>query len=771
MQLISLSFLLGVVLLHQHSELPNIHLVWLLIPLLFMALFKPLRLVSCVVIGYLWALFIASLVLNDELHHEHEGKDLVVIGEVVSLPAEEGRRLKFNFRVNSATLDGRSIDIPRHIKLSWYQPYPELQLGQIWQLQVRLKRPRGLRNPGGFDYERWLFSERIRAQGYIRNTDANKSIAGVASTSLVAQWRQSIWDGITHHKDKLEHYAMLAALSIGERQAMSQQQWQVLLATGTNHLMAISGLHVGLVAGVFFFLGRWLWSRSTFSMHRLPAPKAGALMAICGAFYYSLLAGFSIPTQRAFIMVVVVMISILQLKQRSPSNILAFALLAVLIWDPLSVLSASFWLSFVAVGLLIFALSSRVATRGWWWQWGKAQWVLFIGLMPFLVFIFQKISLVAPLANMVAVPWVSIVVVPLCLFASSLSLLNNTLGHFLFELTNAAFSIIWVLLEWLSQISWAQWSSPTVPLWVCITTLIGALLFLAPRGLPVRWIGFIWCLPLLFYEPIKPKHGELWLTLLDVGQGLAVVIQTQNHTLLYDTGPQLSARFDAGQAAVIPFLRSQSIDHVDKLIVGHGDNDHIGGANYVLQHIEVKDVITSVPGELSNYDARLCVPNMSWQWGGVSFEMLHPNKRFRGSENDRSCVLKIQTEHASVLIPGDIEKRAERHLVKHAAEQLDADILIAPHHGSATSSTSRFLDAVSPEVVLFATGYRNRYGFPKAEIIARYEDKNTAIFDTAVDGAITFKLNSENDQLHPNTFRSTNRYYWYGKASGVMKSR
>ena len=764
MRLICLAFLLGVILLHQHASLPSPNWAFLLIPLLLLLKFTKIRLIVVFSCGYLWALLFSSYFLSFELDAEHEGQDIQIVGFVDSLVSQETRRAQFEFDVLSATYQGKTIESPGRIKLTWYNEYPNLSLGEKWQLTVRLKRPRGFSNPGGFDYERWMFSEKIRAQGYVRPRGENILLDANTLKSRLYQVRQSIANSINEVSDELQHEAILSALSIGDRQAMSQDQWRILLATGTNHLMAISGLHIGLVAGLGFILGRWCWSRSARLIHILSSPKAGALLAIALALYYSFLAGFSVPTQRALVMVVVVMLGYIQLKQRLPSTILAAALFVVLLWDPLAVLSASFWLSFLAVGLLIYGMSGRVSDKGWWWKWGRAQWVLFLGLLPLLLFLFQKASFVAPIANIIAVPWVSLVVVPLALLASTVSLVNDVLAGWLFELVDRAFEIIWVFLAWLASFSWAQWVKPQIPLWLTTVTLLGILLLLAPKGFKLRYFGFIWLIPLFLYSADKPRQGELWFTMLDVGQGLSLVLRTSNHVLVYDTGAKFSEHFDAGRAVVVPYLNNYlGVNHLDKLIIGHSDNDHMGGASSVLSAVSVKEIIASDDEGLETYDIQVCTTGMSWSWDGVSFEMLHPDEGYLGSDNDRSCVLKVDTASASILITGDIEKRAESNLLVAQEEKLDSDILVVPHHGSLTSSTEEFIELVSPQVALFAVGYRNRYGFPKPEVVDRYSAHQTALYETSRHGAISFRLNGEIHQFRPKTFRDTNRYYWHGK--------
>ncbi len=764
MRLICLAFLIGVILLHQHTSLPNSLWALFLVPLLFVARYKKLRFLAITGCGYLWALLSVSVFWGHSLSPELEGQDLEIIGVVDSLVVSEDRRVRFDISVQTAKSQNKVVTLPKRIRLSWYQNAPDLKLGDVWQLVVRLKKPRGFMTPGAFDYQRWVFTQKIGAQGYVRSHVNNRKLTGSEGGFSASSVRQRIADEILLHAKDLKHEAIIAALSIGDRQSMSGEQWRVLLNTGTNHLMAISGLHIGFIAGVCFVIGRWFWRRSVVLVNVAPAQKAAAVFAIIGAVYYSFLAGFSIPTQRAMIMVIVVMLSYIHLKRRSPSVTLAIALFLVVLWDPLAVLSANFWLSFCAVAILMYGLVGRLGGAGLWWKWGRAQWLLSIGLFPLLLFTFQQASIVSPFANIVAVPWVGLIVVPLSLLSSSAAALGLSFSGFLFQMADYSFELIWSFLVILADLSWVQWSYPEHPLWISLMAVMGVTLLLAPRGLPIRALGFIWLLPLVSFQVDKPKEGELLFTLLDVGQGLSAVVQTRNHILVYDVGPKFSDSFDAGRAVVVPYLtRHLGVSGIDKLMIGHGDNDHIGGVSSVTNLLEVDEIITSVPDELGKFNPRMCLRGERWHWDGVDFEILHPDAQFRGSDNDLSCVLSIKTATASILITGDIEKGAEHYLVTHQIDKLDADILVVPHHGSLTSSGRAFIDAVLPSVALFSVGYRNRFGFPKEDVVRRYQSRGIDFFDTATHGAISFKINGESDQFTPKTFLGYGRYYRYGK--------
>src|SRR3569623_1107465 len=475
---------------------------------------------------------------------------------------------------------------------------------------------------------------------------------------------------------------------------------------------------------------------------RWPAPKAAAVAARAAAAIYSGLAGFSVPTQRALIMITAVMVAVLRQRATRPFQILAVALLLVLIWDPLAVMEAGFWLSFAAVAVIFYGMGARLGARGLWWHLGRTQLLVAVGLQPLLLMLFQRVSLVSPLAILVAVPWGSCVTVPVSLSGAALAPWWPAAATLVLALADVTLAWLWPLLQWLTDSGFAQWSQPAPPAWTLLPAAAGALLLLAPAGVPGRWIGLILLMPLMVVAPVQPPPGEAWLTLLDVGQGLSAVIRTADHSLVFDTGPAFSASFDAGAAAVAPYLRAVGVGRVDTVIVSHGDHDLIGGFKSLVKQVSMDAVLSGVPAKVTPLAAQVqdCHAGQRWQWDGVDFEIIYPIPELATRGNDASCVLRVSTPGAVMLLPGDIEKRSEKALLAAAPALLRADVLVAPHHGSNTSSTAPFLDAVRPHYALFAVGYRNRYGFPKSQVVERYRSLDAQLLDTAAEGAITVRL-------------------------------
>jgi competence protein ComEC len=761
MFLISLGFLLGVGSLQQCESLLPVSLAGLLIILVPLLIkLKTWRLPLAIACGFLWALFQAHDRLYPELEREWEGRDLVLSGVIASLPERRGQMIRFLFNVEGLKI-GESWQhrFPTRVRLSWYGITPSLRAGQRWQLTARLKRPWSFKNPGGFDYEGWLFRQGIRATGYVRQPERAQLMADEGIYHPVDRLRQHVGEAIARALNADSNRGVLTALAIGDRHDISKQQWRVLLKSGTNHLLAISGLHIGLVAGVVYFLTLRIWRLRGKWCGRWPAQRVAALIALTAGCGYALLAGFSVPTQRAMIMLCVVMGAVWLDRDVYATHTLSVALLAVLLWDSMAVLSAGFWLSFGAVAVIKYAICGRPMMKPRWWHWGKLQWIVAIGLFPLTLLCFQRSALIAPLANLFAVPWVGMLVVPVVLAGSLLVLILPVGGNALFGLASHLMDPLWWLLEALGDFRYAQWFHDP-PVWALLPATLGGALLLAPRGWPARWLGVVLISPMILVSSPKPGHGEYWFTLLDVGQGLAAVVETRQHTLVYDTGAKFSDDFNAGEAVVLPFLRSRNVGRVDLLLVSHGDNDHIGGAAAVIEGVTTMKVLTSVPDRIDHPHVNRCQAGQRWQWDGVDFEVLHPPLGWKESGNNQSCVLRVRNEGGSILVTADIGRKVERHLLENYGEKLSSDIMLIPHHASRTSSSVAFLTKVNPETALLTVGYRNRFGFPQPDIIARYKRLGIRVRDTLKEGAIRIRVHPVQGKDILLGYRQESRRYW-----------
>lgn len=745
-----LPFAIGILSVQQLSDLPT-SLPWVLFFIaltLIFAVFRYWRLMIFI-IGIMWAVGFSTFRLADRLPDSIEGRKIKVEGHVIGLPDVDERRVKFDFLISKP-----NNDFPKKIRLSWYFPKQVIKAGQFWTFTVKLKKPHGMFNPGGFDYEKFLFAQKIQATGYVRNKPQPKLDETKSTSISVAVLRQNISDKLNFYLKDSEHKGIIKALTIADKHDLTQQQWEVFRKTGTVHLLAISGLHIGLISGLMYFLVQWLALRLSLSSPHQYAASAAVLIAL----FYSALAGFSLPTQRSLLMLTVAMTTVVWQRKTTPSNTLSLTLFVVLIIDPLSVLSVGFWLSFLAVISIIYMLAGRVGRIGYWQSVTKVHWITAVGLAPLLLYSFQQVSLISPVANFITVPLISFLVVPLCF----------VLVIFLFVspmLVEYCLLFITTLLKWLDQflvvladLPYATISSLSPPLYTIPFALLGIFILMAPRGMTARWIGLIFLLPTFFVHNAKPAQGEVTITLLDVGQGLSTVVETAQHVLVFDTGVKYSSQYDMGDAVIVPFLESKGIETIDILVISHGDNDHKGGMKSIIEQTNVIKIMTSMPKVYSRESGVRCLVGQEWEWDQVTFEILAPSEDFDGGKNDQSCVLKITSHHGVILLTGDIEKPAERWLVENMAEQLDSDILISPHHGSKTSSSLPFLHWVSPQTVLIPAGYKNKFHFPHQEVIERYQSIGASWMNTAEEGAVVVQM--KNSSLLISSSRKDQAKYW-----------
>jgi competence protein ComEC len=752
----ALGFVAGVIAVQQLPELPGLWALAALAPLLIAALRRRLHFFAAFVFGLAWAFGYAEVRLSDALPAATERQQALVEGAVLTIPEPMDRGVRFDFAI-SRVIDPADARLPARVRMSWYDETAMPKAGERWRLRVSLRRPRGMLNPGGFDYEQWLFAEGIRAVGYVRNAGDNRRIeAGAAHPFSPQVWRQAIYDRLSATLAGSPVAGLVKALTMGADDGITPSQWEVLRRTGTTHLIAISGSHIGLVAAFAFFLTRRLCAR--LGALRWPPPRIAALVGFVTALFYSALADFAIPTQRAMVMIGVAMGAVVFQRNLNPTHVLAMAALAVVLYDPLAVLSPGFWLSFGAVALIAFGVAGRVETARGWRALVKINWVTALGLAPFLLLFFRQVSLVSPLANLLAVPILGTLLIPVCLSGALLLPLVPWAGAGLLHLAEFILGWTWPVLEWLSVQPLAQWTHAEPPFWTIPLAFLGALLLLAPRGIPARWLGLVLLLPAMAYQPERPAPGEFRLVLLDVGQGLASVVETRHRVLVFDTGTRLGPGFDMGKAVIEPYLRREGIGSIDLLVVSHGDLDHIGGARSLLTRFPVGQTYASVPEQLAEFPAGRCEAGQQWTWDGVEFEMLGPLRKSE-KENDNSCVLRVRGRSGSALLTADIERTAEALLVERYHERLRSDVIIVPHHGSNTSSTAEFLDAVRPRHALIPAGYLNRFGFPHRAVLARYAGAGAAMLTTAEAGAIA--VTAGDNGLRASAYRLEQRRYWH----------
>ncbi|MBD9480966.1 DNA internalization-related competence protein ComEC/Rec2 [Pseudoxanthomonas sp. PXM02] len=752
------ALLLGITGMLWQPVLPGRVVLWALLcaGLALWCLPSRWRCVGALLAGMAWAGLHATWSLYVQLPMAWEGRETTVSGRVVGLPEPQARRTRFLFRID----DGAGQPAPlrgRLLRLAWYddfgatQPGPRLQLGagEAWRFRVRLRAPRGLANPGGVDAERYAAAQRISAMGYVRDPGGARRLA---SGQGIDAWRSRMSERIAEGSPDGDA-RFVQALALGDTRGLDDHDWQVLRAAGLTHLIAISGFHVGMVAGACALVAAGLWWLMPVLARYIPRPQAAGAAALLGTLAYAAVAGFALPTVRTVLMIAVVVLARLARRHVRIADTLALAMLAVLVFDPLSLLAAGFWLSFGGVAWLAWCMPASL-------HWAKAflpaQGVATVGLLPFTAVLFGQASLAGPLANLVAIPWWSLVVVPLSLLGTGLEALHPGAGSWAWRAAAACFGPTWRVFEQVAQHRYALWWLPESPAWALWLALAGGFWLLLPRGVPGKSLALLLWLPLLWPDRERPREGEVELVAIDVGQGLSALVRTANHAVLFDAGPAVEDGFDAGERAVVPALRALGVPRLDALVVSHGDNDHAGGVDSVREALPVRTVMAP-PGSPVDMDAA-CIAGASWTWDGVRFRFLHPGLHFPYLGNEASCVLKVETAHGGLLLPGDIGAIVERGLVHRDAAALRSEVVVVPHHGSAGSSDPAFITAVSPRLVLNASGAGNRFGHPRAEVVARWRRRGAEVLDTQSGGALRVWLGEEGLQVRE---RRHDRARWW----------
>jgi competence protein ComEC len=704
--------------------------------------------------------------LTEHVPLQVEGEDVQLDGVVASLPQSSATGLRFRFDVEKATLNGGPITVPPTIALGWYsgfhedaelsEPQRALRAGQRWRFTVRLRQPHGNVNPHGFDYELYLFEQGVRATGYVRASDKSPPVLlDERAGHAVDRLRQRVRDGINATVSDARAAGVLAALAIGDQAAIERDDWQLFRDTGVAHLMSISGLHVTMFAWLAGALVALLWRRSGRAMLRLPAASAGRIGGVLAAAGYALFSGWGVPAQRTVWMLATV--ALLQLAGRRwpwPLVLLAAAVVVSLL-DPWALLQPGFWLSFMAVGLLMASSPAHAghdaavevaasAPRRWLVALKahvigglRTQLIATLGLTPLTLVFFQQVSLVGFAANLVAIPLVTLVITPLALLGALLPLLWMA----------GAQVVQWLALglSALQASPVAVWTVAVAPWWAQAAGLFGAALLVMPLPWRLRLLAVPLVLPLLMPTRELPAAGRFEVVAVDVGQGTSVLVRTQGHLLVVDAGPQYSRESDAGQRVLLPLLRARGETRIDRLLLSHRDADHVGGAAALLQGLPVGDLYSSLEPEhrlrAMGAPPTRCEAGQTWDWDGVHFEVLHPQAADydrKLKSNAMSCVLRVSAGQGSVLLPGDIEREQEAALVAALGPALRSDILVVPHHGSRTSSTAAFLDAVQPRMAVIQAGYRNRFGHPVAQVLDRLAERGVLVSASASCGAWTW---------------------------------
>ncbi|MDR2260322.1 MAG: DNA internalization-related competence protein ComEC/Rec2 [Azoarcus sp.] len=738
-------------------------------------------LAAAVCAGHAYAAWRADARLADALDGALEGRDVLLTGVVAALPDEDAGSVRFVFEVEraegGAVRDGLRGGVPRRVLLSWYRGYgrapraereiPALQPGERWRLPVRLRRPHGSAAPGVFDYEAWLLERDLRATGYVRGDGKRLAGEGGGFMHGVHRLRARIRQQFAAALPQAPYLGILTALAIGDQSAITPEQWEILRRTGVQHLVAISGLHVSLAALAAGGLCAALWRRVPGLALRCPARHAGAVAGLAAAGGYALLAGLGIPAQRALVMLLAAALSLVARRGTSARNTLALALAAVLIVDPWAPLAAGFWLSFGAVAVILLMARGRVAPVRGWRAAVRLQLAITLATAPVLVVLFQGFSLASPLANAFAIAMVSFAIAPLALLAALWP------AGWLLELAHIL--LVWMMtaLQWLAALPFALYERPLPPPWLFVAALAAVMLAILPRGTPARLAALALLGGFLLWQPARPRPGEFNAAVLDVGQGLAVHVQTARHDVLYDSGPLYGSASDAGARVVAPYLRALGIGRLDAVMISHDDADHVGGLESVRARVEVGEILAGRgDGESASGSASIpehglrgasCASGLHWRWDGVDFTVLAPDELPPGRRgNAQSCVLRISgAGGASLLLTGDIGRGGEEELTRRYGAALASTAVVAAHHGSRASSSPAFVATVRPRAAIFSAGYRNRYGHPHPQVLARWEAAGARNLRT--DSGGTILLETAGAEMKIAGWREIMPRYWHGR--------
>jgi len=729
--------------------------------------------------------------LADALSFADEGRDIRVQGVVATLPAAFDGGLRFTANIEQvlpATDSAAAFAVPNHVALTWYGAgspgTPAILPAQRWEWTLRMHRPHASVNPAGFDAEAWMFEQDVRAQASVR-TGAHEAPPRLLAervwqfNPLVDRARAELRERLQKLLQGRRYASVIVALVMGDQGGIGEDDWALFNRTGISHLVSISGLHITMIAALAALLAGVLWRRSPHLLRLATVPVVRAVAAIVGALAYCLLAGWGVPAQRTLLMLSVVALGRCWRAQLGAAAILAWAAVLVCLWDPWAVLAAGFWLSFGAVACIFLVSSGVVAPPPGWRnalrEGVRIQAAITVGQVPLTLAIFGQVSLVAPAANAVAIPLVSYVVAPLALVGAALAACGDMpagAASLLLAAAESVFGVLALILQWLTAPQWSWIALPLPPAGVLAVAAAGSAWLLAPRGWPMRWLGLCGLLPLFVWPVQRPAAGELWVSALDVGQGMAVVLETADHVVVFDTGPRYSADADAGSRVLVPYLRARGLNHVDTLIVSHPDIDHAGGARSVLRMLSVDLVWTSIaPGHrLLGGTPRLmrCEAGQRLALGELSLEMLHPDtalyEQARASTNARSCVVLASVGAHRVLLTGDIPARQEQQMIARAlatGRSLRVSLMLAPHHGSHSSSSAALITATAPQWVSMQLGYRNRYGHPHAAVLERYRAQGAVITRSDENGAVQWRFTDAGTAVE--RWRRDHARYWFNQ--------
>lgn len=721
------AFTLGAAVLQLSPALPYpvFGIIFLILAVVAMRCWPSAIIPAAFVIGAAFASLVADYHLSRRLPSNLSGQSGELSVMVTGLPERDGKDWHFEAMVQS------SNDFPmlqsEKVKLAWYRSDAKLQTGDLWRFQVKLREPNGVQNPGGFDSEKQALQKHWMAQGYVKNKAANNERIG--TTVSIDGMRERLSAAMAYELG-MANARFVQSLAIGDTRQLSDEDWETLRRTGITHLIAISGFHVGIVAlaasWAMFVLYRLLPILGLFTAR----PISMAFASILAAWFYAVMAGFAVPTVRTALMISVFLGSRMLFRHVTVIQAVALSLAAIVVMDTLALLSPGFWLSFSGVILLILFMP-KTTRQGSLLPFFRAQWICTVGLLPLTVSCFGQTTVIGPIANMLAIPWISLIVVPLsligCLFIGSPAISGT-----FWQLSAYLMDLLFRSLQWAGQLTWSSVNLTEPSIAMTLIAMLGVGLLLLPNSIPGKWFGGLLLLPMLWPNEELDQNGRFNIAMIDVGQGLSVLIRTKNHNLLYDAGAGKPGVYSRGETVVSPALHASGVGHLDVAVISHGDNDHAGGFPALREHFTIGSIQAS-EGALQGEYLR-CKAGAEWVWDDVHFKYLWPESELEDSDNDRSCVLQISAGNHSALLTGDISSNVESRLIENYGAALESDILLAPHHGSQSSSSSAFVDQVDPDVVLVSSGFQNRFRHPNPVVVLRYRNQGALLVNSADTG-------------------------------------
>jgi competence protein ComEC len=756
---LALAIVLGSLLAFYGNELPDQAWSALLpIPLLLCRYHPGFRFILVLIAAFLWSSAVFHYHLGHRLISAYDGRILLLRGIVADIPQIDHGRVRLSLR--EIEIADYPAAMPRRVRLNWYQDKVVPRAGEFWQFEVKLRQPGGLANPAGFDFAAWQFVNGIDATGYIRDSAHNMKIRA-ASVINVNYWRAALASAIDRHCSSCDHRGLIKALVLGFRGDISESEKRLLQSSGTAHLLAISGLHIGMVALLFYGLGRYCWRLGLYHTG-LNRAQTASILAISSALGYAALAGFSLPTVRALTMFSLLLLALLCKSRINLLQSISLALAVIVLVDPRAVGSTSLWLSIGALMVIAFVQFRLPVRLGWWRQLLVLQCFFSLLFAPFGMLIFDQLNPAGFLANIVAIPLISCAVLPVIFTACLLSISGADITQTLFFFADWLLAVLLGYLELLVT-SGLHSIALVYPVPLLLLVVVATLLLLLPHRRGYRKVALVSLLVLVSWQPARLKHGDYEFTVLDVGMGTSVLLRTRYHSLVYDFGPGKPGVFSAADQALLPLMRRHAIDMPDLLIVSHVDQDHSGGLQSFIGRYQQHRLLSGTPQKLRKrfaleHQVRSCHGYPSWRWDGVSFSFVSTaTMSTSGPTNNLSCVLLIRGKH-DTLIPGDIEFAQETRLVVEHGTALAADILLAPHHGSDTSSSWDFLQQVQPEHAVFTVSRNNRWDLPRPAVTSRYDSLQVRQYRSDLDGAV--RITSSTDGLLVRTTARTPRRIW-----------